>query len=133
MSIKRVDYISDALRAELNCIHKEEIDYDLKEKDIFLVYSLDNKVIGYCHSRPSISHLLALYVLEDYQRGKKKIGSSLLTQNIKMMNELGVHRICLGIEPFNEKVIQFYQKHGFRILNKGKSGFTTLEHNGEYI
>jgi ribosomal protein S18 acetylase RimI-like enzyme len=66
-----------------------------------------------------------LSISEQFQN--KKIGSDLLNYFFRKISEKGVKFVELEVRIENEKAINFYKKHGFKIRNEIKDFYQ----NGE--
>jgi ribosomal-protein-alanine N-acetyltransferase len=78
-----------------------------------------HKIIGFIVGvkiNPQIAKILMLTVSEQYRN--RNIGSALLTQFIKKILIENVKSIELEVRTDNKKAIKFYQKHGFKIIQK---------------
>jgi len=130
MKIEPVFEITDEIIDEIQSIHKisrEQLNF--QNGDTLLIARKGDVILGYAHARESISHILALYVLENQRRSKNKVGGSLLTKTIEGLKNNGANKINAGIEPKNRSVIEFYKKYGFNVINIGKTGFITITLN----
>ena len=94
----------------------------------FIVAEYGHKIIGFLigvRINDILSKILMLSISKQYQN--KRIGSDLLKYFLKRLYEEGVKFIELEVKIDNEKAINFYKKHGFKIRNEIKDFYQ----NGE--
>jgi len=98
----------------------------------FIVAEIGHKVIGFMVGvkiDDENANILMLSVSKQYQR--KKIGSMILSEFLKLAKVGGIKTLELEVRVDNKKAIKFYEKHGFKIINKildfyqnGESAYT---------
>jgi ribosomal protein S18 acetylase RimI-like enzyme len=101
----------------------------------FIVAEKAHKIIGFIIGVKTTeynSRILMLSVSEINRR--QKVGSSLLTEFLKIMVKEKVKHVELEVRTDNKKAKNFYIKHGFRIKRKidefyqdGKSAYTMIK------
>ncbi len=101
----------------------------------FIVAEKSHKIIGFIigvKTTEISSRILMLSVSELYRR--QKIGSMLLIEFLKIMQDEKVKYVELEVRTDNKKAKNFYLKHGFRIKGKinefyqdGKSAYTMIK------
>ena len=130
MDIETINYISEEILVNIKDIHRSaEAIVEIEKGDLFFGARVDENIVGYVHARPSISHILGLYVHEKYQRNNCKIGTKLLDTCIKSLSNSGAGKIFAGVEGGNEKGLKFFTHYGFLNRGVGKTGFTKFEFN----
>jgi len=85
--------------------------------DKFLVADLHHKLIGFLVAvsvSKKSAKLLMLATREQYR--KQGVGSELLTVLFHTLEQQRINKIELEVRTTNIPAIQFYQKHGFSIL-----------------
>ena len=85
----------------------------------FIVAEIGHKVIGFIVGVKidnENARILMLSVSKQHQR--KKIGSLILAEFLKLSQENGIKSIDLEVRTDNKKAIKFYEKHGFKIVDK---------------
>jgi ribosomal-protein-alanine N-acetyltransferase len=94
----------------------------------FIIAEYGYKIIGFLVGvkiNDILSKILMLSISEQFQN--KKIGSDLLNYFFRKISEKGVKFVELEVRIENEKAINFYKKHGFKIRNEIKDFYQ----NGE--
>ena len=94
----------------------------------FIVAEFGKKIIGFIVGLPinsKTAKILMLSVSEDHR--KKQIGSKLLNQLLMLLKKKKIENIELEVRTINRKAIKFYEKHGFKIIEK----LTDFYQNGE--
>lgn len=94
----------------------------------FIVAEYGHKIIGFIIGvkiNDILSKILMLSISEQFQN--KKIGSDLLKNFIRKISEEGIKFVELEVKIDNNKAINFYKKHGFKISNEIKDFYQ----NGE--
>lgn len=94
----------------------EELKIMLKRNPrLFLIGKLNNHVIavvmGAFDGRRGYVHHLAV----DPKHQKKGYGKILMDELMKNFRQMGVHKIHLFIEKYNEEIVDFYLKLGWEI------------------
>ncbi|EJW05381.1 hypothetical protein EDEG_00579 [Edhazardia aedis USNM 41457] len=80
----------------------------------FLLYFVENELKGFLMYRIEKNNVCFIYeiqVARDYQR--QKIGSKLLLNFLKNMEDINKIEIFLNVYRSNESAIRFYEAHGF--------------------
>ncbi len=92
----------------------------LSSKKRFLFIAEENKkVIGfligniYFQNYKKIGYIDDIFVTKKERR--KKVGTSLIKEFIKILRKRKIHKIKIGVEIKNEKAIEFYKKLNFKI------------------
>lgn len=86
---------------------------------LFLVCLINEKIIGYIvASKNNSGHIISLAVHPKFRR--KGVGSILLEEALKSMKNEGISLVKLEVNENNNSAINFYKKHGFKILRKIK-------------
>ena len=98
----------------------------------FIVAEQNHKIIGFLIGiklKTDKTKILMISVEPTYQR--QKIGESLLKEFIKITTKENIEIIELEVRTDNNKAIKFYEKNGFKIIEKinkfyqnGKSAYT---------
>ena len=94
----------------------------------FIVADFGHKIIGFIVGvkiNEILTKILMLSISEQYQN--KKIGSDLLKYLLKKISEEGVRFVELEVRIDNDKAINFYKKHGFKIINEIKDFYQNNE------
>jgi len=95
---------------------REELERVLQRNpNLFLIGKMHNRVIsvvigGFDGRRGYVHHLA---VDPDYQ--KKGYGKMIMDELIKKFRKIGVHKIHLFIEKYNQNVVDFYRNLGWDI------------------
>src|SRR3989344_3411855 len=121
-----------------NTFNKNQVLKELKDKSFtILVASKNSKLVGYAKllksKIPSNSkhfkgiELVRLYVLKNYQG--QKIGSTLLSECIKIAKKNKFKYIWLGVWEKNDDAIAFYKELKFKVFGNCKFNFGTAIHN----
>ena len=97
---------------------KEEVNRMLKKNsNLFLIGKVNDNVVGVVvggfDGRRGYVHHLA--VDPDYQ--KRGYGTRIMDELNLRFRKLGVHKVHLFIEKYNNEVIHFYEKLGWEIRN----------------
>ena len=82
----------------------------------FIVAEKHYKIIGFLVGlkiQPYVARIPMLAVSKDYQR--QGIGTLLLNQFIEEMVSQNITQILLEVRTDNDKAINFYKKHGFKL------------------
>lgn len=99
-------------------VTRSQILRDMKEM-IFYVYRLENKIVGVIALKPLHEEKVGLirwvYVHPKYQR--KGIGSALLKYVEEEAHKMKLKRLQLFTHEKAFWAINFYKKHGYRIIN----------------
>ena len=85
----------------------------------FLVAEQNHKIIGFLIGiklKTNKTKILMISVEPRYQR--QKIGESLLNEFIKITTKENIEVIELEVRTDNKKAIKFYEKNGFKIIQK---------------
>jgi [ribosomal protein S18]-alanine N-acetyltransferase len=85
----------------------------------FIVAEKHHKIIGFIVGLPlnnQTAKILMLSIIESQRR--QNIGSELLKQLIAETILNNIKKIELEVRTDNNKAIKFYQKHGFKIIDK---------------
>jgi ribosomal-protein-alanine N-acetyltransferase len=85
----------------------------------FLVAEQNHKIIGFLIGiklKTNKTKILMISVEPTYQR--QKIGESLLNEFIKITTKENIEIIELEVRTDNKKAIKFYEKNGFKIIEK---------------
>lgn len=95
---------------------KEQLEKMLQRNpNLFLIGMVDDRIIGVViggfDGRRGYVHHLAID--PDYQR--KGYGKKLMRDLLNEFREMGVHKIHLFIEKYNEDVVEFYENKGWEI------------------
>jgi ribosomal protein S18 acetylase RimI-like enzyme len=95
---------------------REELERVLQRNpDLFLIGKIHKKIVGVViggfDGRRGYVHHLA--VDPDYQ--KKGYGKMIMDELIEKFRNIGVHKIHLFIEKYNQDVIEFYRNLGWEI------------------
>jgi len=98
----------------------------------FIVAEIGHKVIGFIVGVKidnKNARILMLSVSKQHQR--KNIGTLILTEFLKLARKENIKNIDLEVRTDNKKAIKFYEKHGFKIVDKildfyqnGESAYT---------
>ena len=98
----------------------------------FIIAEYGHKIIGFIIGvkiNDLLSKILMLSISEQFQN--KKVGSDLLKHFLKKISDEGVRFVELEVRIDNKKAINFYKKHGFKIINEindfyqnGESAYT---------
>jgi ribosomal-protein-alanine N-acetyltransferase len=98
----------------------------------FIVAEENHKIIGFLIGiklKTNKTKILMISVEPIYQR--QKIGESLLNEFIKVILKEKINSIELEVRTDNKKAIKFYEKNGFKIIEKinkfyqnGESAYT---------
>ena len=94
----------------------------------FIIAEYGHKIIGFIVGvkiNDILSKILMLSISEQFQN--KNIGSNLLKKFLRKISDEGVKFVELEVRIDNEKAINFYRKHGFKIRNE----ITDFYQNGE--
>ena len=86
-----------------------------RNPDLFLIGKAQEKVIsvvmgGFDGRRGYVHHLA---IDPDYQ--KKGYGKIMMDELIKRFHQMGVHKVHLFIEKYNQEVVDFYRNLGWEI------------------
>jgi len=86
--------------------------------DYFMVATAGDWIVGYIIGRLErrVAHILSIAVREGYRR--RGIGSMLLKSFIEYAIRRGALRVYLEVSDRNEAAINFYLKHGFRVVDR---------------
>ena len=85
----------------------------------FLVAEQNHKIIGFLIGiklKTNKTKILMISVEPRYQR--QKIGESLLNEFIKITTKENIDVVELEVRTDNKKAIKFYEKNGFKIIQK---------------
>ena len=85
----------------------------------FIVAEQNHKIIGFLIGiklKTNKTKILMISVEPRYQR--QKIGESLLNEFIKITTKEDIEVIELEVRTDNKKAIKFYEKNGFKIIQK---------------
>ena len=85
----------------------------------FVVAEQNHKIIGFLIGiklKTNKTKILMISVEPRYQR--QKIGESLLNEFIKITTKENIEAIELEVRTDNKKAIKFYEKNGFKIIQK---------------
>ena len=85
----------------------------------FIVAEQNHKIIGFLIGiklKTNKTKILMISVEPRYQR--QKIGESLLNEFIKITTKENIEVIELEVRTDNKKAIKFYEKNGFKIIQK---------------
>lgn len=84
------------------------------EKRPMYAYFIDGKVAGYysLHILNGGIELSNLAVLPEYRH--RKVGESLMLHSFDRARELGFFEITIGVVEQNNRVISWYESHGFK-------------------
>ena len=85
----------------------------------FIVAEQNHKIIGFLIGiklKTNKTKILMISVEPRYQR--QKIGESLLNEFIKITTKENIEAIELEVRTDNKKAIKFYEKNGFKIIQK---------------
>lgn len=87
----------------------------------YFVACLKEEVVGYIGVFDTIDdyNIIGIAVKEKYQRNK--VGSLLLEKVIKLAKSKNVKSLSLEVDASNEKAINFYKKHNFKVTNIRKN------------
>jgi len=94
----------------------------------FIVAEQNHKTIGFLvgvKPLPHISKILMISVDPDFQG--KKIGVKLLREFIKTSIQDNIEKIELEVQTKNSKAIKFYEKNGFKKIDKIKEFYQNKE------
>ena len=97
---------------------KEEVNRMLKKNsNLFLIGKVNDNVVGVVvggfDGRRGYVHHLAI----DPNHQKKGYGRLIMMELINRFRIMGVHKVHLFIEKYNNEVIHFYEKLGWEIRN----------------
>ncbi len=86
--------------------------------DYFMVATVGDWIVGYIIGRLErrVAHILSIAVREGYRR--RGIGSMLLKSFIEYAIRRGALRVYLEVSDRNEVAINFYLRHGFRVVDR---------------
>ncbi len=85
----------------------------------FLVADENKKVIGFIIGVKTLDDIIRipmLAVTENYRR--KNIGSKLIFKLLEIINRENINKIELEVKTNNLAAINFYKKHGFKIIER---------------
>ncbi len=94
----------------------------------FIVAEENHKIIGFLIGikiTDTSSKIIMLSVNPKFQG--KKTGSKLLNEFIKTSIRDDIEKIDLEVQTNNEKAIKFYERHGFKKIEKIKEFYQTKE------
>lgn len=88
---------------------------------VFIVAECNKRIIGYVCATVEkdgvlYGHIVSIAVHPNYRR--RGIGSALLLRAIEDLRKMGVKIVYLECRVSNEAAINFYKKHGFRIIKR---------------
>ena len=98
----------------------------LEDESIHLMACMNKKIVavGRLHFNSDIEAQIR-YMAVELNFQKKGIGTLLLRELEKIAKSMGAHHIILN---GRDVALQFYQKNGYKILNKAHTIFGSVEH-----
>ncbi|RYU82829.1 GNAT family N-acetyltransferase [Hymenobacter persicinus] len=110
---------------------------DLQTSDAFIYKAVDTQTgatVGHISlgglSRKNSSARISRVLVGDTQARGRGIGQAMVTQVLKIgFEQLGLHRIELGVYSFNEAAIRCYQKSGLQVEGTSRD---ILKYEGAY-
>lgn len=122
MRKESMEFLSKLAKEKISLPEKElkkEFDEQIKRKDIFIFYLIEEeKVIGYLNilwiSKNKYSYLNDITIKEKF-RGKG-YGKKLMDKFIEFSKRKKAKKLGLGVRAQNKQAIKMYEKYGFKTV-----------------
>lgn len=96
-------------------------------KKISKVYLKDDKIIGYISYQIMYERAELNYIFVKEEERKKGIASKMLEYMLNNLKEECIETIDLEVNSLNKKVINLYQKYGFKTVNIRKKYYNGID------
>lgn len=119
-----LDELDGVLEVEKDCFPKKPYDattflfYYSLEPDGFFVAKLSNEIVGYIIASSRASEIVSIAVKQKYRR--RGIGRALVRAAVDYLMAMNCREIKLHVRESNVGAIAFYEKCGFKKVEKVK-------------
>lgn len=131
--LKSVQKIADiSLKEKYN----KELFISIKElwRDGFLVHEMNGDITGFICGIILDSETVRVLMLAVHPIYRNRgIGSGLLQRLMEVSSSVGANKIVLEVRVGNRKVIKFYEKRGFQIVNQLEDFYTDGENGYQMV